>query len=117
MASAFINEHALRAIQGFRPFLGPRGSGCVEILENLSELMSSEPAEKTKESLRILGFEEPFKTLDAVSSELTANPFTLFLILILLLLADDGVAPRLETDIAGEPEPDLIITDPEAPRL
>ncbi|NPV28836.1 MAG: hypothetical protein HPY58_04105 [Firmicutes bacterium] len=87
MASTAIDERAFQVIQSFRPYLGPRGNGCVACLESLLELLASEPAQKTLDAFGFFGLEKEFKML-AAEKEASTNPFALFLILILLLLAD-----------------------------
>ncbi len=99
MAGALFDERAFQVIQSFRPYLGPLGNGYVAALESLLELLSSEPAKKTLDALRFFGLGEEFKML-ADESNPDLNPFTLFLILILLVLADlpegkdGGVKPK-----------------------
>ena len=82
-----INDHAFQVLKSFRPFLGNRGNEFVTALESMQELLMSEPAQKTAQSFRFFGFGDKFKSLEVVS-EAEPNPFNLFLILILLLLAD-----------------------------
>jgi hypothetical protein len=82
-----IDDHSFQVLKSFRPFLGDRGNGFVTTLESLQELLTSEPAQKTLQSFRLFGIGEKFKTMEMVG-EAAANPFNLFLILILLLLAD-----------------------------
>ena len=82
-----IDDSYLQVVKSLRPFLGDRGNGFVSTLESLEELLSSEQAQKTLRSFRVFGFEEKFQSLE-VTAEAAPNAFTLFLILILLILAD-----------------------------
>jgi hypothetical protein len=90
-----IDDHSFQVLKSFRPFLGDRGNGYVTTLESLQELLTSEPAQKTLQSFRLFGIAPKFKSMEVVG-EAVANPFNLFLILILLLLADlpGGVGPH-----------------------
>lgn len=87
MPDTLINEHAFQVLTSFRPFLGERGSNIMTAMESLQELLASEPGKKTVESFRSFGLGEKFTTLEVVS-ETEPNPFNLFLILVLLVLAD-----------------------------
>jgi hypothetical protein len=82
-----IDDHSFQVLKSFQPFLGERGNGYVTVLESLQELLSSEPAQKTLQSFRIFGIDPKFNSMEVVA-ESAANPFNLFLILILLLVAD-----------------------------
>lgn len=55
VAGVSYDENALLFVQSLRPYLGPHGNGCLIALESLLELLHSEPAKKTLDSLRILG--------------------------------------------------------------
>lgn len=109
MPDTRIDDHAFQVLKSFRPFLGNRGNEFVTALESLQELLISEPAQKTAQSFRLFGFGDKFKSLEVVG-EAEPNPFNLFLILILLLLADlpDGI---------GDPKTNVYAqaTDPVIP--
>lgn len=110
MAGFSYDESALQVIQSLRPYLGPRGNGCLIALENLLELLQSEPARKTLDALQILGPGEGFKAL-AMPQEpkkSSCNPVSLFMLQALLFLAD---APGIEKTLAGtevELEPGIL---------
>ncbi|MDH7578638.1 MAG: hypothetical protein QHH75_12690 [Bacillota bacterium] len=115
MASAFYDERAFQVIQSFRPYLGPLGSGYVSALESLLELISSEPAQKTRHVFRLFGFGEEFQMLADKSSP-DVNPFTLFLILILLVLADLPGSKKLFAEFEEEAAIQIPqATEPELP--
>jgi hypothetical protein len=82
-----VDDRTFQALKSFRPFLGNRGNDFLTTLESLQELIISEPAQKTFQSLRLFGIGEKFDTMEVVS-EAEPNAFNLFLILILLILAD-----------------------------
>jgi len=97
VAGFSYDETALQVIQGLRPYLGPRGNGCLTALENLLELLLSEPARKTLDALQILGPGESFNTLTIPGEPVQRpSPITLFLLQALLFLAD---APGIEKPI------------------
>ncbi len=93
-----LNDHSFQVLKSFRPFLGDRGNGFVTTLESLQELLTSEPAQKTLQSFRLFGIGQKFNSMEVVG-EAVANPFNLFLILILLLLVDlpAGAGPHAIT--------------------
>ena len=94
MAGISYDESALQVFQSLRPYLGPRGNGCLIALESLLELLHSEPARKTQDALQILGPGEIFKALELQGEpKKVFSPSTLFLLQALLFLAD---APGLE---------------------
>lgn len=88
MSGIFFDEQAIKVIQSFQPYLGPKGSGCVMALEGLLDLLTSEQAEKAINAFRFLKSPDKFQMLDIQNRVSANNPFTLFLILILLILAD-----------------------------
>lgn len=102
VAGVSFDENALLVFQSLRPYLGPRGNGCLIALESLLELLHSEPARKTLDSLRILGLGEGFSALTLVDeSQKLSRPSKLFLAQILLFLAD---LPVLDGLYGVEPE-------------
>jgi hypothetical protein len=79
VAGVSYDENALLFVQSLRPYLGPHGNGCLIALESLLELLHSEPAKKTLDSLRILGPGEGFKALTMPDiSQKESKPATLF---------------------------------------
>lgn len=110
VAGFSYDESALQVIQSLRPYLGPRGNGCLIALESLLELLQSEPARKTLDALQILGPGEGFRTLLAPQEpqKRSCSPVSLFLLQALLFLAD---APGIEKTLAGtevEMEPGIL---------
>jgi hypothetical protein len=96
VAGVSYDENALLFVQSLRPYLGPHGNGCLIALESLLELLHSEPAKKTLDSLRILGPGEGFKALTMPDiSQKESKPATLFLLQALLFLADAPMAKML----------------------
>ena len=78
VAGVSYDENMLLLFQSLRPYLGPRGNGCLIALESLLELLHSEPAKKTLDSIRILGPGEGFKALtlpDISQKHPTQNAF------------------------------------------
>lgn len=96
VAGISYDESALLVFQSLRPYLGPRGNGCLIALESLLELLHSEPAKKTLDSLKILGPGEGFKELTMFDEpHKVSRPTTLFLLQALLFLADVPVLEKL----------------------
>ena len=87
---ALADPQVLNLLNAFKPFLGQRGRQMVEVTETVGELVASETAQKALHGFRSLT--APAQVLLPVAQELTANPFTIFLILVLLLLADTAPA-------------------------
>lgn len=87
MAGLLFDEQAFQVIKSFRPYLGPRGNELAVVLESLSDLLQSEPAQGFWEALlKVVPVENQELFRDGKQQK--TNPFTLFLILILLLLSD-----------------------------
>ncbi len=103
MAGFSYDESALQVMQSLRPYLGPRGNGCLIALESLLELLQSEPARKTLDALQILGPGEGFRTLlvPQEPQKRSCRPVSLFLLQALLFLAD---APTDEGTLEAEGE-------------
>lgn len=92
MTWPLVDENTYRVLDSFRPFLGPRGNGIVEILTCLNEMLKSEHGQKMRDCLRSFTVGEEFKTLEVQSSDAgSTSPFSLFLALALLKLADASV--------------------------
>lgn len=95
MAGEMVSPHFLAFIRSLKPYLGPRGLQCTELAETLLELLSSEQAQKAQNTFRALRQER--QRLSALKGDKKEegnrprgrDPFTLFLILILLLLSSD----------------------------
>ncbi len=88
MAGFFFEHPAYEVISSFTPYLGPRGLSCIAALQGLKELLQAEAAQKALAYFRLLGEPKSFPALKAEEG-IRPNPFTLFLVLFLLLLADD----------------------------
>lgn len=89
-----IDENAIGVLQSFRPYLGSNGGGVLSILESLGEMISGEPAQKVHNAFKTLSGDQGYQTMEVHSEIGGANPFNLFLVLILLLLADDPPASK-----------------------
>jgi len=87
MSGVLFDKQALQVIKSFRPYLGPCGNELAVMLESLSDFLQSEPAQNFLDALlRVMPIEK--QELFSDEKQQKANPFTLFLILILLLLSD-----------------------------
>jgi hypothetical protein len=92
-----VDREALQVLKSFRPYLGPQGNKMADVLDGFLELLFSEPVQNYFVTLRnSIGINIPWFL--AEEGERKANPFTLFLILILLILSDFGNKPDI-TDI------------------
>lgn len=92
MAWPLLDDNTYRVLDSFRPFLGPRGNGIVEVLTCLNEMLKSEHGQKMRDYLLSFAVGEGFRTLEVESSDArSSNPFSLFLALALLKLADASV--------------------------
>jgi hypothetical protein len=112
MDTVFYDEKALSVFNSLRPYLGPNGNGCLIALESILELINSEPAKKTLDSLKILGPGEGFKTLELRSKQpKVLSPSKLFLLQALLFLADAPVTANLVDVEAEEEEADLEVSE------
>ena len=69
MGGFAYDEKALSVFKSLRPYLGPQGNGCLIALESILELLNSEPAKKTLDSLKILGPGEGFRALELESEQ------------------------------------------------
>lgn len=87
MAAVFYDEEAVQVLRSFRPYLGPQGNKIMDVLDGFLTLLSSEDAHNFFNTLQdsVNGHERRFFNS---GEKQKANPFTLFLILILLLLSD-----------------------------
>jgi hypothetical protein len=83
-----LDDQAFQVLKSFRPYFGERGNDFLSALENIQELLGSEPAKKVAESLRFFGVGDKYDySLDAIN-EAAPNPYNLFLILGLMFAAD-----------------------------
>lgn len=106
MAVVLYDENALQVLKSFRPYLGSQGNKIADILDRLLDLLSSEPAQNFLITLQDSTNGHTRRFLDG-GEKGKANPFTLFLILILLLLSDfsgdpDGKNVMLLSSGGGE---------------
>lgn len=86
-----IDDNTYRVLESFRPFLGPRGNGIVEVITCLNEMLKSEHGQRMRDCLRSFALgEEEFKSLEVKGQDAagSTNPYSLFLALMLLKLAD-----------------------------
>ncbi len=86
MHNFLLDEQAFQVLKSFRPYFGDRGNNFLTALENVQELIKSEPAKKVAESLRFFGIGEKYASSEAKNVE--TNPYNLFLILSLMFAAD-----------------------------
>lgn len=93
MTGITVDEHALQVIKSFRPYLGTRGNDLVDTLESLLDFLSGETVQKFLETLMNSGAVQSRGLFGDRKQEKKVNPFTLFLILILLLLSDFSGEP------------------------
>ncbi|MDR9756513.1 MAG: hypothetical protein ACN4A7_07990 [Thermacetogeniaceae bacterium] len=99
MGGFAYDEKALSVFKSLRPYLGPQGNGCLIALESILELLNSEPAKKTLDSLKILGPGEGFRALELESEQPKfLSPAKLFLLQALLFLADAPVAAKMTVE-------------------
>jgi hypothetical protein len=87
VAGDLIDQNAFGVLQSFRPFLGTRGNSYLMGLEGIMEILKGEHVQKVLDVFNFQGRGEEFQTMEAQWAS-GVSPFTLFLILILLLLAD-----------------------------
>ncbi|MFY9139908.1 MAG: hypothetical protein WBJ83_04670 [Thermacetogeniaceae bacterium] len=111
MGGFAYDEQALSVFRSLRPYLGPQGNGCLIALESILELLNSEPAKKTLDSLKILGPGEGFRTLELESKQPKyLSPAKLFLLQTLLFLADAPVSAQTAVE-KSEEEGEEVIQD------
>jgi len=99
-----LDDQAYQVLKSFRPYFGDRGNEFLTVLENMKELLNSEPAKKVAESLRFFGIGEQSDSLDA-NKETDPSPFNLLLILSLMFAAD---IPGAADPPQGSSSPDYI---------
>ncbi|MGB9792702.1 MAG: hypothetical protein ACPLTR_09035 [Thermacetogeniaceae bacterium] len=95
-----IDDDTYRVLESFRPFLGPRGNGIVEVIGCLNEMLKSEHGQRMRDCLRSFAFSGDFQSLEVKGQDALggAKPFSLFIALMLLKLAD---APLFEKGLSG----------------
>ncbi|MDD2555645.1 MAG: hypothetical protein PHX16_05540 [Syntrophaceticus sp.] len=90
-----VDQNALQILNSFRPYLGPQGNKISDLLDGLLDLLFSEPVQNYFITMQdSIGINIPGFLLE--EEERKVNPFTLFLILILLILSDFGNMPGTE---------------------
>ncbi len=97
-----IDEDTYRVLESFRPFLGARGNGIVEVIGCINEMLKSEHGQRMRDCLRAFAFSGDFQSLEVKGGDAfgSAKPFSLFIALMLLKLAD---APIFEGKASGCP--------------
>ncbi len=94
MRDFLLDEQAFQVLKSFRPYFGEQGNHFLTALENMQELLGSEPAKKMAESLRLFGIGENRASME-VKEEAERNPYSLFLILPMMFAADiPGMIPK-----------------------
>ncbi|KNZ70675.1 hypothetical protein Tfer_0353 [Thermincola ferriacetica] len=92
MSSSPLNPNLVPFLQGLKPFLGPKGQNLTDITLNLLKILSSQTTQETVQMLN----EAVNKNSSAAQG--VASPvdyaFTLFLILILLILSSNVLIPN-----------------------
>ena len=95
MAGVLYDEQVLQVVKSFRPYLGPQGNRVADLLGGFLDVLSSDSARDIMEGLQDYIPEHTLQ-LFKDGGKRKANPFTLFLILILLLLSDFSGNPEQE---------------------
>mgnify|MGYP000882738796 CR=1 FL=1 len=95
MAGVLYDEQVLQVVNSFRPYLGSQGNRIADLLDGFLDLLSSDSAREILKGLQDYMPEHPRKFFND-GGKRKANPFTLFLILILLLLSDFSGNPEQE---------------------
>ncbi|MEW8958928.1 hypothetical protein MHOCP_01940 [Moorella humiferrea] len=98
MADYIIDPNFLTVVQSLKPYMSERARQCTEVAETLLDVLTSEQVRQVKtklESLRqdyklTLQMVKEGKKGDKKGDMQDRDPFTLFLILLLLLLATDA---------------------------
>ncbi len=103
MRDFILDEQAFQVLKSFRPYFGDRGNDFLSALENMQDLLKSEPAKKVAESLRFFGIGGEYDSLET-KNEAEPNPYNLFMILAMMFAAD----------IPGAVEPPKGGSDPDA---
>jgi hypothetical protein len=101
MVDVLYDERAVQVLNSFRPYLGEKGNMIMDILDGLLDLLSSEPAQKFF-SLQQSSGDRNARQFGEDKKKRGANPFTLFLILILLLLSDFNRVPGQKNNPGGD---------------
>jgi len=93
MAVVMYDENALQVLNSFRPYLGRRGNLILDTLNGIIDLLSNESVQEFI-SLQRNASDQEARQLFEGQEKREVNPFTLFLILILLLLSDFNESPK-----------------------
>ncbi len=89
-----MRTEMINLLKSTSPFVGETGKTLIQVIINLNDLMSSETASKTIHAFSALRSPQIPVTkaeLEDSKSLEKSNPYALFLILILLILATEGI--------------------------
>lgn len=105
-----IAPELVQVMQSLKPFLGQRGGAVTNALGGIVDLLSTDNARQARQNFtQMLAGKGP---VSMSQSENRYNPYTVFLVLVLLLLADTYPA-----DTAGLPADTLPVAPKEGEEL
>ena len=90
MNGMVVDPQLLNLLRDLRPFLGPQAAAATELAETCVELLTSDGGRKALQTFaRVMGSEPSLST----EGKPAANPFLLFLVLILLIFSFSDSEP------------------------